>query len=611
MPITDATIGNVTPNIQTINWTRGTSFPHIADLYVTSRNADNVEVSIQFIGTSIQWLKFEGYTGSFFYLDDFSNSATLNIDAQSLDLLVNNNYKAIIQFTFSKYEGANKVVTVEINLAITGSFGVQTDQAIYNVIFNRANNSLTGETTVGIVNNTEDKLLSFWQPSDIFEPKTGFIDDFEINDNTVLSIADNPDIPVNGVINHQCRIMGPDSSVLTNFEIDLLILNDNGIGASPESLAFEVIKDTSEKSSVLKVTNPLSLDFTLESSDWLIISETSGNSSKDINITTKTDALEPGTHSGFVKIIFDGGNINISVQLILKQFIKIDESSDFCLDISPVSFGRINELGSYVRVTMKATYTVLGIETIFEKPFIIPYIDDQASFSLGRKLHNYFPRVKKSLFDFPNSSEFMKSINCDLVVEELDLDYKTLMTESISGLKFLPGNKPKMFPVLSNYGHRKFNNGSQFFLTHITGESVYLEKTTVAPKSDIISYYEFPKSFRPVHAQWENQNLLPEWFTFTGDYTISADFTHLTSKNVLTSLMQKFDTAKIKKLSINTGFMLAQELEMMEEMIMNRLVFVQIEDKIYQCYNATVKMVLESSSQDIIERDLEFIIVEK
>ena len=126
-----------------------------------------------------------------------------------------------------------------------------------------------------------------------------------------------------------------------------------------------------------------------------------------------------------------------------------------------------------------------------------------------------------------------------------------------------------------------------------------------------VNLYNFPDTFRPIHMQWENQNLVPEWFTFTGDYSISSDFTHLASKNVLSSLMQKFDTTKIKKLNINTGFILQNEIAMLEEMIISRRAFIKIEGKVYECYNVTTKLALHSTSQNIIERDLEFIIVEK
>lgn len=615
----EPTYGNVNPVSQTINWTRGTLYPAITRLKLDSTNAETVDVEVQFIGTSVEWISFEGYSGQNFILTDFQTGYLLNINAQNLELLVNNNYKVIINFRFKKYDGPDKVIDAEINLAIAGSYGIQADNEVYNVIFNRANNQLSGDVTVGLINNTEGKLLTFDQPEIVFEPKTGFTAGFTIEDNQSQSIAVNPNIPTTGSIDYPCRILGPIGEFIDSFTIHLTILDDNGIGVSPEQLSFEVIKNTTEKTAVLSIINPFNIAFTAESSDWLELSATSGNASVDIDVTTSTDLLAPGNHTGFVNIIFEGGSITVPIDLLLKQFIILDETGNtFCLDQKPVRFTLITESAVYVRVTMKATYVVLGAESVVEQVYIIPYIDDKASLELGKKLHSYFPRVRKELFTADSSIEYMKAVDCDLIVEELDINYEPVLTENVDGLRYFAGSKPAMFPILTNYGFRKKNFGSELYISHIEGDTVKLEKMLETAGDQSITYsnktvniYQFPKAFRPIHMHWENQNLVPEWFTFTGDYTIAPDYTHIASKNILNSLMEKFETTKVKKLTINTGFMMQHEIDMMEEIIMSRLAFIKIQGKIYQCYNATAKLNLNGSAEDIISRDLEFIIVEK
>lgn len=603
------------PTTQNISWDRTGSPPTLSDILITV--IEDVEVLyiqfyFQFENTSVNWLDAPGLDTS--YIPYNGNSTSLPLALQNLEFLPAGNYKATVFIEFSNSEGYTNTLTSIVNLNLSGQIGIKTDKSTYNLVFNRATNILSGDTTVNILNNTENKLLSFWQPVQIFTPKNNFTDSFELDSG---GFANNPDVPESGTVNNQYRIFGPSNEFITAFDINLLVLNDNGFGVNPDSYYFEVIKNTTEKTGILNIINPNNLEFTIEKPDWLIISSSSGNSTMDINIATNTSSIPPAIYEDFIIVSYNGGTISIPVTLNLKQFITFDDSdNDFCLDIQPVKFSKIKELANSVKITMKATYVVMGVTTIVNQIFSIPYINDKASFDLGKKLHNYFPRYRNHLFEISNTIEFMKAIDCELILEEIDVNNSSLMSETVSGIKLYPGSIPAMYPVFTNYGFRKKNKGTVAFISHRTSNSVLLEK--IVNPADTLNYggsniniYPLPDSFRPVHMHWENQNLVPDWFTFTGDYSINLDFTHIASKNVLKSLMQKFDTTKIKKLNINTGFMIKNEVEMLEEMIMNRLVFFKIGSKIYEAYNVTPKLIFESSSETIIERDLEFIIVEK
>ncbi|MGV8914401.1 MAG: hypothetical protein ACOH1X_03020 [Kaistella sp.] len=617
MPVTPDTKGQVSPILQNITWERGTAFPTPANLLVQSTNAEFVEVYLQFIGTSVSWINVDGYTGNSFYLLDFSIAQTLVLSLQNLNLLTSNNYKAVLQFRFSKAEGADKLLEVEINLALSGSTGIQTEKSSYSVTFNRANGILSGDTVVNILNNGSSKILSFWQPSNIFEPKSGFTNSFAIENNTALSIAVNPDVPNTGTINHQCKLLGPAGEQLSTFAVNLLILDANGIGVNPSSLAFEVVKNTTEKTAVLSVINPLGVVFTLQTPSWLIPSVPGASGTVDITFTTSTNLLNAGIFSDVIKILFAGGSIDVPVTLLLKQFITIGQSN-FCLDLLPLIFTKINDAARYVKVTLQATYTVMGVVSYFNRAFVIPYINDQASFELGKKLHQYFPRYRDHLFNIAASTEFMKAISCDLILEELTVDYENIFTETLANLTFFPGKEPKMFPILTNFEFRKKNKGSILFITHAEAEILRIDKLTDMELTNSVTYggktlqlYNFPDVYKTIYMQWENQNLVPDWFTFTGEYTINADFSHITSKNVLNSLLEKFETSDLKKLQINTGFMMKKEMDMVWEMINSRLSFIKIDEKIYRCFNVTPKINLGSSAETLIEKDFEFIIVEE
>jgi hypothetical protein len=605
-------ISRVFPVSQSVSWDRIGAIPNVSTLSVSINESEEVlyqQYYIQFENTSVNWLRGPDQNGS--YVDGF-----VELDLQNLDSLPAGTYKATVYVELSNADHFIRTLTSVVNLTLTGSaqVNIQTEKPTYQVYFNRANNTLSGDTTVNIVNNVESKVLSFFQPNTVFEPRSVFTDNFVIGDNAALSIANNPSLPASGTILYQCKLLGPSSEFVAGFEIELVLLNDNGIGVSPDSLSFEVIKNTTEKNQTVSIINPLGIAFTIETPNWLIPSANSGNTSSSIVVTTSTDNLVPGTFNEFFTVKFVGGQIDVPVKLVLKQFITLQDS-DFCLDLKPILFSKITPTAAYVKITISATYSVLGVETLVNQAYKIPYINDKATFDLGTKLHNYFPRIKQHLFD-EDSTEVLKAIKCDLTIEELDVDYATVLSEDVDDLKFFPGKKPKMFPILTNFEHRKRNKSSEMFFTHVSGDSVITEKISddldeVVFGGETITLYRFPDAFSPIQMQWENQNLVPEWFSFTGDYNINAEFNHITSKNILNSLMGKFATTKIKKLTINTGFMMQSEIELLEEIVESRLMFLKIDNKIFECYSTTSKLALDSSSQSIIERDLEFIIVEK
>lgn len=605
-------ISRVFPVSQSVSWDRVGSVPNVSTLSISINESEEVlyqQYYIQFENTSVNWLKGPELNGS--YIDGF-----VELDLQNLDSLPAGTYKATVYVELSNADHFIRTLTSVVNLTLTGSAQVntQTEKPTYQVYFNRANNTLSGDTTVNIINNVESKVLSFFQPNTVFEPRSGFTDTFILGDNAALSIANNPSLPASGTILYQCKLLGPSSEFVAGFEIELVLLNDNGIGVSPDSLSFEVIKNTTEKNQTVSIINPLGIAFTIEAPNWLITSANSGSTSSSIVVTTSTDNLVPGIFNEFFTVKFVGGQIDVPVKLLLKQFITL-QNSDFCLDLKPILFSKITPTAAYVKITISATYSVLGVETLVNQPYKIPYINDKATFDLGTKLHNYFPRIKQNLFD-EDSTEVLKAIKCDLTIEELDVDYATVLSEDVDDLKFFPGKKPKMFPILTNFEHRKRNKSSEMFFTHVSGDSVITEKISddideVVFGGETITLYRFPDAFSPIQMQWENQNLVPEWFSFTGDYNINAEFNHITSKNILNSLMGKFATTKIKKLTINTGFMMQSEIELLEEIVESRLMFLKIDNKIFECYSTTSKLALDSSSQSIIERDLEFIIVEK
>lgn len=612
----------INPIMQTKTWNRVGSPPAVTNLLITiDEFVDPVAVvmfQLNYTNSSVEWLSAPD--NPYGYISHNGSSGRLQLVLQNLDLMDNGSFEAVVQIDFENSEGGHvTTLYAYVNLVLSGVVPntIATDKATYELVFNRATDELTGDVAVGINNNTESLLLKFWQNGSIFASAENFTTGFNLAENPAIPMATNPALPETGSVTIPAKILKQTGEFVSGFNINLVIV-DGGITVQPESLYFEVFKGSSGKSAVLTVTNPLGVDFTVTAFPaWLTLDDEDGNTSQNITVMTETGRLPVGTYSGIIRFEYNSNFLEIPVTLDLKAFIIIDESKDFCLDLPPVKVNRKSEGAKFVRIIMTAVYKVLGVTSTFEKVYQTPYFLDVASFELGEKLHRHFPRAKRHFFD-ETSLNFMENIVASIKVDELNANLEVLFTESASGIKLFPGKKPLAYPLLSNFIHRKKNEGAIIFTSIVDGETVELTKTAesalVNPLilgTTQINFYDFPKSYAPVHVQWENQNLSPEWFTFTGDYKISPDYNHVYARNIFNAQNEKYDFSKVKTLTIDTGMMLAVERLLVSEMIESKISFIKIEGKIYRCFNITKKNVEIDSTEELIARSLEYIIVEQ
>ncbi len=607
------------PITQTIYWSRTGLPPVIEELVLTSVETEEilyVQYAINFDNSNVTWLIAPNQSGS--YLDFDGVTAYLQLAFANLDYLEAGNYKATVVVELSNATSYVRAVTAVINLVLSGNSPTQisTDKTTYNLLYNRSDNSLTGDALVNIINNTEPILLKFWQNGNIFKPVESFTDSFVLIENAGIPMATNPAIPHTGTVNIPAKILKQTGEFVQGFSINLLVI-DGGISVVQKGLAYEVFKGT-EKSQTLSVVNPLGLDFEItQFPTWLTLDETTGNIDKIITATTNTSTLNTGSYSGIIKFEYDGKSLDIPVTLDLKTFISIDETIDFCLDLPEVKVSKKTEEATLVRMTITAVYNVLGITTTFEKIYAQNYFQDQVLFGLGEKLHRHFPRIKKHFFD-DDQVVLMQQIEASIKVEELDANRNLLFEQTVSGIKLFPGKKPEGYPFLTNTLFRKKNNNAIVFSSTVTGTTITLNKINEVDlpnplilDATSIQFYDFPKVFQPVHLQWENQNLVPEWFTLTGDYTITPEFNHVYARNIFNAQNEKYDVSKIKTLNINSGLIMAKERPLIEEMIESKLSFIKINEKIYRCFNTTKKMTLQDSKEELLSNDFEFLIVEQ
>ena len=606
----------VYPISQTITWDRVGLVPPIKSLLVTVAEFETVEFVmfyIERISGNVDWLD-SSMSGQ--YLPVTRGNIPFNFI--NLDTLEAGNHQSKIDILISNSEVELRKITATINFNISSDppFQILTDQSTYNVIYNRETDEISGDLAIGITNNTDDVLLKFWQNDAIFADAENFVDGFTLSEDSANLLATNPFLPATGSVIIPCKILKQTDEFVNGFNINLTVV-DGGIVVNPENLDFEIFKGMPEKSEILTVTNPLGLDFEItEFPTWLSLSAESGNTDLAITVTTVTTALPVGIYTENIKIVCDGDITLIPVTLVLKSFIVIDETVDFCLDLPEVLVNRKMEDGKFVKITLTAIYHVLGIENVWQKVYQVPYFMDVAKFALGEKLHRHFPRAKRHFFA-ETELEFMKIISASIKVEELNSSLGILYVENLNNIKLFPGKKPNAFPLLSSALFRKKNKNAIIFTSEAVGETVILKNTDEIDLGNplvlggtVIQFYDFPKVYSPVHLQWENQNLCPDWFTLTGDYKITPDYNHIYARNIFNSQNEKYDFTKVKTLTINTGMILAKDRNLISEIIESKLSFIKIENTIYRAFSITKKNVELDSTEELIARDLEFLIVE-
>lgn len=619
MPIINPYLENVTPKTTVINWDRANPLPLILPFTINSPNdTESLKYEIVYTNTAIEWIGLGGYGGTSAYIDPFQQQ--LGINLYNLDLLPNGSFTVFIYFTWTPVGGFETMQSASVTINITGTLPNQitTDKPIYSLVYNRNTNVLTGDLSIGIVNNINNIPLKFWQNGSVFNTAENFTNGFVLEENPVIPMATNPALPNTGMLSIPAKILKQTDEFLEGFIINLTIV-DGGIVIEPSTLAFEVFKGAIDQTAVLVVTNPLLLNWQATSfPTWLDLNVISDNNSlTEITVSTIVANAPIGEHSGFITFEFDGNSIDIPVTFVVKSFIFIDESKEFCLDLPPVIINRKSEAAKFVRITLNAEYNVLSEPSIFNKIYQSPYFKDVAKFDLGEKLHRHFPRSKQDFFNV-DELVFMQKINANITVEELNANYEVLFTQNYNDTKLFPGKKPIAYPFLSNSIFRKKNENSIIFTSEINGESVIMKKRNqnavpnpLLLSTSKINFYDFPDAYNIAHLQWENQNLCPEWFTFTGKYKITPEFNHIYAKNIFNAQNEKYDVSKTKTLTIETGMFLAKERLLMTEIIESKLAFIKIEGIVYRCFNITKNNIEVDSSEELISRPLEFLIVEQ
>ncbi|KNB60964.1 hypothetical protein [Chryseobacterium sp. Hurlbut01] len=613
-------------NSQNLVWNAANSQP-LANIFSLTLQyylitSPSIAYDIYFSEPVAPWLEIGGpsVSGDFITVSGGTNK-NISIQLIGIDLLPNGVYNSEIVFTASGTSNGvvntYDIVSYFVTLTIfnNSSASITVDKNQYNVFFNRQTGILSGDTVVNVLNNTEPLSLNFIANN--FVTKNNVINNFDIEE---FNIASNLNLPNQGTVNINGGLFKVDNSQIANVNIALTLGINSDLFVDKSFINFQINKATPQTAnSSLYLTNPEDKSYAITVPSWLTLSQNNGSTSGYITVTTVSSSTLPGgDYSGDIVITYDNKSISIPVFLQVISFMSFNPgNNNFCKDIPSIIFNRMNATARILRIKMSAKFNLQGIETIKENVYAIPYVADKAVFNFGDKVNNQFPRRKLHFFDIPDNFLLMKNAVVDLVCEELDSNYNLLLSETLTNVKLFPGSRPSGFPLLSNNLFRKKNKGSVFFNSKVVGEEIKIEKVENTDNIDeldfgstVVKYYNFPKYYNIISVHFENDNLSPEWFTLTGEFKMTSEFTHIYANNIFKSQNEKYDFSKVKMLNVNTGFFLKNELLLVEKLVESKLAYIKISDKIYRCFSTTQKLILDDSSEELLNRDLDFLIVE-
>lgn len=590
-------------------------------------------------------------------------SALLDINFNNLDTLSIGNNGVSIFFQLQGYStgieaGSEQWVNLDIIehyliINVTPEITIQPDKFIYEIAYLKSTNTFSGDTLITLLNNTgaENCSIELSQSVQYFA-----IADASFSTSTnIIAGADLAQLATAtanplGIL---AALKNSAGDSIANFSLKVAILENDDITANISTAEFELVKSKSEvKTQKFNLSNPSGKSFSITAPAFVTVSPSSGNTNAEITISTvNSSTLNLGDYAGDIVITFDSTKtFVIPILLSVINFFSSQLSSDFnfCLDKKLMKFYKIDEAGIFVRALLSITFRTPTETKTVERSYVLPYFEGKAEMDIGAKIQTYFLKYIKNILAEANVSQYFNQkvwyypVSVTGTVEELDADYNVKNSETLTEIKFFAGKKPLGYPVLTNNLVRRRSADSKVIFSFISGVTnindfganftsyeVVPDKVAVALKTENadqlftwpsikqfnigvnpIKIITMPNNNQTVNVAFYNSNLVPDWLTITGDFKISNDFTYTISRNVISGNEEKFDTDKTKNLTINSGFILRTELPVLEELAESKLIFLEISGKYYKGILTTNKIGKEDSTEELISRDLEFLITE-
>lgn len=605
--------------------------------------------------TGENWLRLsaENLTGDTFTPDNLVSSR-VHFVFQNLDALDRGIHQATVvvnAYGVDEHGDLHFIESgpaIDISLTVEGdggvSSGIYTDKDVYNIRYNKSSEELEGEKVITIYNLRSQDFIPYADPPF----NLSFIKEEALDPKRLLVtlIPDGINLEVGSYskawIFKTRRKWFEGHHINKIVTINLEVIDDsNDFNLTPKNFDFQISKSdvVDIQTGTVTINNPNNLNLSITASPSFL--ENVQINDNFLTFNTKSSAsLNVGDYSG--DIIVTGGSVSkkVRVNLQVSQGLQSDFTNKayyFTLDGEKIIIPKTKSFSAYAKITANMYFKGYGEEHLETQEYVYPFISDSIEYRPGEDVQDFFIRIKDY---YQQDGQYQYDLSpVSFLIQEYDADDNLISENRLNNIFFAPGKTPKCFPVFTDFPIRRYYPGSTVSFAHdcirpnndikaVYNLSNYGEGMLEKGKFQVNKIWLYSDNFNEqpadlagvelipfpdtgngvIHIFFENQNLVLDWFSCPNSFQKKFSFTHIFDDSNKT----KFGSLETENIIINTGWILREEIELINAIIKSRLCFIVIrrpnedEDEIITAKPISKKNEIYDTNSSKFNIDLEF-----
>lgn len=651
---------NFTPeSINTLPWMVGTKapdpiymtvvIPELNELYKDFGSNFRIRIKKYYVG-EVDFVKFTSFesfnnSGYFSYSDVNRGFLGVLLNFQNLDNLpIGNNTAEVVFEAYGVDRQGNEIykesslikekkISISFNVIGNGN-SFNTDKNEYNITYNKADKSLSGDEKITVYT---EGAISYSSTEDFVSlvESTGASQRY-------LAFQKTAGMDKKEVGNYSAVITLQQGEIRKTVTLRLKVINDDTMFyLSPERFDISLQKNLREKKTLTcKLSNPNNLDIQVLLKPSFI-EEVRIENDKVIMVTQSSDRLLIGNYSG--EVILEAGAVRKKIKINLSVIQNVEHDFEgqayyFALDRNKVILTKTEQRSRFARMKLEMYFKGYGEEFREEQEYDVPFFKGKAEFYPGEEIQDFFIRARELLV-VENKQYLMNFAIVTITFYQMGNSNEIYSVTSLNDLYFVPGKKPKCFPYFTDYPVRRIQNKGQFTIT-LDRKSAQEElkkinaiyKENVAPNAeapcldryllkrerfdnnlenkvlkigDKLILIPFSEKRELILIEWETDNLVFDWFTAPMIYQKKQEIEVVVGASKYYK-EEKFSGGVSTTLVVNTGWILREEIPLITDLLRSRLCFITIGNERLAVYPMGKKNELEDSEESLYQMDLEF-----
>lgn len=431
-----------------------------------------------------------------------------------------------------------------------------------------------------------------------------------------------------GMIKIEKRSPARDELVFIPTITEVVGLQSNDFLVSPTEFTFKESKNIGQSKTVTaQLFNPNQLTISALSYPHFISSVNISNST--VSFTTVNASLLPlGVHEGF--IVLKSGALQKQIKVKLEVFQNftselVGEPYYFALDKKKITIQPSKPEASYIVMELDMIYQGFGEFRREKQSYRFPFFNDAIELFPGEEIQDFFIRLTAiNLTSIAQYQYHLAVVN--LIFKEYDSNDNEITQFKLNNILFAPGKRPKCFPVYTDFKRRRTYTHSKIRLNGdmLENRFSFLGMEPMDTKNEVhafdfnrnkfedkksleiygIHFIPFPNpdNGKVIHLFFENQNLVLDWFSCPGYFHKKYDFNHVINEDS----GEKYATLETENLVLNTGWILREEIELVNAIIKSRICFIIIDGEVIKARPTSKKNEMFNAEENLFSMDLEF-----